>query len=183
MLPQASKEFLVRIRFFWRPFFQGRYLLLTNTLSAGGMLALGDCLQQSWEIHKDPSRVRNWRRTGEREKLIGGLSLLQCGNRTISHVLVYSWLNDYRSGQKRLSNECNVMQWFLWLTVTEEYTEENICLPTRKPELCKSDDSVRINHFCNNKANFVKLQQNLRQFSQFKGPQWKRTKTFIWLRF
>uniref|UniRef100_A0A3Q3WCH1 Mpv17-like protein 2 n=1 Tax=Mola mola TaxID=94237 RepID=A0A3Q3WCH1_MOLML len=64
MLPQAGKEFLVRIRFFWRPFFQGQYLLLTNTLSAGGMLALGDSLQQSWEIHKEPSRVRNWRRTG-----------------------------------------------------------------------------------------------------------------------
>lgn len=64
MLPQAGKEFLVRIRFFWRPLFQGRWLLLTNTVSSGGMLGLGDILQQSWEKHKDPSRVRDWKRTG-----------------------------------------------------------------------------------------------------------------------
>ncbi|KAE8294019.1 Mpv17-like protein 2 [Larimichthys crocea] len=64
MLPRAGKEFLVRIRFSWRPLFQGRYLLLTNTLSGGGMLALGDMLQQSREISKEPDRVRDWRRTG-----------------------------------------------------------------------------------------------------------------------
>lgn len=64
MLPRAGKEFLVRIRFSWRPFFQGRYLLLTNTLSGGGMLALGDILQQSRETRKEPDRVRDWRRTG-----------------------------------------------------------------------------------------------------------------------
>lgn len=68
MLPRAGKEFLVRIRFSWRPLFQGRYLLLTNTLSGGGMLALGDMLQQSREISKEPDRVRDWRRTGKTEK-------------------------------------------------------------------------------------------------------------------
>ncbi|KAJ0032834.1 hypothetical protein NQD34_002915 [Periophthalmus magnuspinnatus] len=65
MLPQAGREFLVRIRFFWRPLFQGRYLLLTNTVSSGGMLGLGDVLQQAWEKHKDPGHQRDWRRTGE----------------------------------------------------------------------------------------------------------------------
>ncbi|XP_034035980.1 mpv17-like protein 2 [Thalassophryne amazonica] len=64
MLPRAGKELLVRIRFSWRPLFQGRYLLLTNTLSGGGMLALGDFLQQSRETHKDPRRERDWSRTG-----------------------------------------------------------------------------------------------------------------------
>ncbi|XP_044056415.1 mpv17-like protein 2 [Siniperca chuatsi] len=64
MLPRAGKEFLVRIRFSWRPLFQGRYLLLTNTLSGGVMLGLGDSLQQSWESRKEPGRVRDWRRTG-----------------------------------------------------------------------------------------------------------------------
>ncbi|KAM8745648.1 mpv17-like protein 2 [Acanthopagrus schlegelii] len=64
MLPRAGKEFLVRIQFSWRPFFQGRYLLLTNTLSGGGMLALGDILQQSRETRKEPGRVRDWKRTG-----------------------------------------------------------------------------------------------------------------------
>lgn len=67
MLPSAGKQFLVRIQFFWRPFFKGRYLLLTNTLSGGGMLGLGDIIQQSWEIHKEPGRVRDWKRTGEME--------------------------------------------------------------------------------------------------------------------
>lgn len=66
MLPQASKELLARMRFFCKPLFQGRYLLLTNTVTCGGMLALGDHLQQSWEIYKDPNRVRNWKRTGEK---------------------------------------------------------------------------------------------------------------------
>ncbi|KAM9832159.1 mpv17-like protein 2 [Neosynchiropus ocellatus] len=64
MLPRAGMEFLVRIRFSWRRLLQGRYLLLTNTLSCGGMLALGDVLQQSREIHKKQSRVRDWSRTG-----------------------------------------------------------------------------------------------------------------------
>lgn len=66
MLPQASKELLARMRFFYKPLFQGRYLLLTNTVTCGGMLALGDYLQQSWEIYKDPNRVRDWKRTGEK---------------------------------------------------------------------------------------------------------------------
>ncbi|XP_028300475.1 mpv17-like protein 2 [Gouania willdenowi] len=64
MLPRAGKEFLVRIRFSWRPLFQGRYLLVTNILSGGIMLSLGDILQQSYENRKDPARVRDWRRTG-----------------------------------------------------------------------------------------------------------------------
>ncbi|XP_061831931.2 mpv17-like protein 2 [Nerophis lumbriciformis] len=64
MLPQAGKEFVVRIRFSWRRLFQGRYLLLTNTLSGGGMLALGDFLQQSRERYKNPAKVRDWNRTG-----------------------------------------------------------------------------------------------------------------------
>ncbi|TNM87779.1 hypothetical protein fugu_006000 [Takifugu bimaculatus] len=64
MLPQASKVFLARMRVFWKPMFQGRYLLLTNTVTCGGMLALGDWLQQSWVIYKDPNKVRDWKRTG-----------------------------------------------------------------------------------------------------------------------
>ncbi|XP_037326534.2 mpv17-like protein 2 [Pungitius pungitius] len=64
MLPRLGKEFLVRMQFNWRPLFQGRALLLTNTLSGGVLLALGDIVQQSRENLKKPGRVRDWRRTG-----------------------------------------------------------------------------------------------------------------------
>lgn len=85
MLPQAGREFLVRIRFFWRPLFQGRYLLLTNTVSSGGMLGLGDILQQSYERHKDPSRERDWKRTGR-------MVVVGCSLGPVLHYW-YSWLD------------------------------------------------------------------------------------------
>ncbi|KAI3368643.1 hypothetical protein L3Q82_025648, partial [Scortum barcoo] len=85
MLPQAGKEFLVRIRFFWRPLFQGRYLLLTNTLSGGCMLGLGDVLQQSWEIRRKPGRQRDWRRTGH-------MFVVGCSLGPLLHYW-YGWLD------------------------------------------------------------------------------------------
>lgn len=68
MLPQASKEFMARMWFFWKPMFQGRNLLLTNTITCGGMLCLGDWLQQSWEIYKGKKKARDWKRTGEEQR-------------------------------------------------------------------------------------------------------------------
>ena len=68
MLPRVGKEFMVRIQFNWRPLFQGRSLLLTNTLSGGVLLGLGDIVQQTRENMKKPGRVRDWRRTGENQK-------------------------------------------------------------------------------------------------------------------
>nr|XP_020467657.1 mpv17-like protein 2 [Monopterus albus] len=91
MLPRAGKEFLVRIRFSWRPLFQGRYLLFTNTLSCGGMLALGDVLQQTWEIHKDPGHVRQWRRTGR-------MFVAGCSMGPLLHYW-YSWLDGVYVGK------------------------------------------------------------------------------------
>ena len=59
MLPRVGKEFVVRMRFNWRPFFEGRTLLLTNTLSGGVILGLGDIVMQSWEKFKKPGQVRD----------------------------------------------------------------------------------------------------------------------------
>ncbi|XP_041647322.1 mpv17-like protein 2 [Cheilinus undulatus] len=64
MLSGVGKEFMVRLRFTWRTMFKSRYLLITNTLSGGGLLALGDCVQQNWENHKEPGRSYDWMRTG-----------------------------------------------------------------------------------------------------------------------
>ncbi|XP_056271106.1 mpv17-like protein 2 isoform X2 [Pseudoliparis swirei] len=64
MLPRIGKDFLVRMQFNWRPLFQGRALLLTNTLSGGILLGLGDIVQQSRDKLKQPDRVRDWGRTG-----------------------------------------------------------------------------------------------------------------------
>lgn len=66
MISQASRLLISRIHLPWRQFFQGRYLIVTNTLGGGLLMALGDCLQQSREIHLGEGRVRNWRRTGEK---------------------------------------------------------------------------------------------------------------------
>ncbi|XP_034529339.1 mpv17-like protein 2 [Notolabrus celidotus] len=55
---------MVWFRFTWRTMFDSRYLMLTNTLSGGGLLALGDSVQQNWEKHKDSRRLYDWKRTG-----------------------------------------------------------------------------------------------------------------------
>ncbi|XP_039558383.1 mpv17-like protein 2 isoform X2 [Passer montanus] len=48
----------------WRSLFSGRLLLLTNTVSCGGLLAAGDCLQQEWQRRKHPESQLQLGRTG-----------------------------------------------------------------------------------------------------------------------
>uniref|UniRef100_A0A4W4HCH1 Mpv17-like protein 2 n=1 Tax=Electrophorus electricus TaxID=8005 RepID=A0A4W4HCH1_ELEEL len=59
-----SKDLLVRISFYWKPLFSGKYLLVTNIVSGGGMLGLGDIIQQSRAKRKTPTKERDWFRTG-----------------------------------------------------------------------------------------------------------------------
>lgn len=62
---QASRELLARLPS-WRLLFQGRCLVVTNTLGGGVLMAVGDSLQQTREMHREAGRVRDWKRTGER---------------------------------------------------------------------------------------------------------------------
>ncbi|XP_015507167.1 mpv17-like protein 2 isoform X4 [Parus major] len=48
----------------WKSLFTGRLLLLTNTVSCGGLLAAGDCLQQEWQRRKRPDCQLQLGRTG-----------------------------------------------------------------------------------------------------------------------
>lgn len=125
MLAQVGKEFIVRIRFFWRPL-QGRHMLLTNTLSAGSMLALGDYLQQCREIYKEPGKERCWKRTGS-------MFLVGCSLGPVMHYW-YTWLDKLYMGKslKVVGKKVLVdqivasptlgMWYFLGLALTEGHT-------------------------------------------------------------
>jgi hypothetical protein len=50
-----------------RPLFQGRALLLTNTLGCGVLMAAGDGARQVWEVRARPGQRFSARRSGERD--------------------------------------------------------------------------------------------------------------------
>ncbi|TWW58114.1 Mpv17-like protein 2 [Takifugu flavidus] len=81
---QASKELLARLPS-WRLLFQGRCLVVTNTLGGGVLMAVGDTAQQTREMHMEVGRVRDWKRTGS-------MFMVGCSMGLIEHYW-YCWLD------------------------------------------------------------------------------------------
>lgn len=93
MIPR-SKDLLVRIAFYWKPLFSGKYLIVTNIVSSGGMLAVGDCIQQTRENRHaaaEEEKSRDWQRTGR-------MAAVGCSMGPFLHYW-YQWLDKVYSGK------------------------------------------------------------------------------------
>lgn len=64
MSSPPNRKLFIRLIGYWKPLFSSRYLLLTNTVSCGGLMATGDIIQQTREIRRDSMLRREWPRTG-----------------------------------------------------------------------------------------------------------------------
>uniref|UniRef100_A0A8C5PM72 Mpv17-like protein 2 n=1 Tax=Leptobrachium leishanense TaxID=445787 RepID=A0A8C5PM72_9ANUR len=85
MMNPRGKVLLSRFAGCWRQLFTGKTLLLTNTVSAGILLSIGDIIQQTREVTKDDKKERDWKRTGR-------MLVIGCCMGPVDHYW-YIWLD------------------------------------------------------------------------------------------
>lgn len=90
MFRRAAQQFAAFARF-TKPLFQGRYLIITNTVTCGFLLGTGDVIQQSLERRQNPTK--HWEKDRTVHMFVTG-----CSMGPLLHFW-YSWMDKIIPGK------------------------------------------------------------------------------------